>query len=197
METTIVFPSDTREMSEKDMTQITPYSITHSTTRRFRPLNLIVAMAGNGAIGRGGDLLWHLRGDMRHFKELTMGHPVIMGRNTWLSLPKGALPGRRNIVLSRTPGFAPDGAEVAGSLEEALDMCDEGVVPFIIGGAHVYAAALPWVTAMYLTLVDDAPEDADTFFPEFDRAEWNIAETSDSIAEPGAPSYRFQTLSRK
>lgn len=197
MESTIILPSDPREITDKDLSQIHPFSVSNASTRRGKPLSLVVAMAANRAIGRGGDLLWHLRGDLRYFKELTLGHPVIMGRRTWESLPKGALPGRRNIVLSHDASFVPEGAERVGSLAEAIGLCESGPEPFIIGGATVYAEALPLVTTMYLTLVDDSPADADTFFPAYDASQWVETSRSETFSDVGSPAYRFITLCRR
>ena len=107
----------------------------------------IIAVVGNdNAIGRRGDLLWHLSEDLRHFKALTMGHPVIMGRKTWESLPKRPLPKRRNIVVTRNPEFVAEGAEVVSSLQEAFDLTvNEN--PFVMGGGEIYNQSLPFADA--------------------------------------------------
>lgn len=137
-------------------------------------ISLIVAMSPNHAIGYCGSLPWHLPEDLAHFKQLTMGHTIIMGRHTYESLPHGALPGRRNIVLSRKPTFVPNDCEVYGSLEDALAECSTSDETFIIGGAEVYSAALPLANKLYITLVDDNPSLADTFFPHFNPKDWAI-----------------------
>lgn len=162
------------------------------------PLHIIVARSRDGAIGRDGDLIWHLREDLRHFKDLTMGHAIVMGRRTWESLPKGALPGRTNIVVSRDPAFHAEGAHVFSSLEEALAAAREAdPEPFIIGGGTVYAAALPLATHIHLTEVDTECPGADTFFPEPEPSQWQVVDTTEW--HPGSPSglrYRFVELAR-
>lgn len=136
-------------------------------------LTLIVAVARHGAIGRGNGLLWHEPQDQRHFRAATLGCPVIMGRKTWDSLPPRfrPLPGRRNIVLSRNPGWHADGAEVAAGLDQALARLagSPGVERiFVIGGAQLYAQALPLADELLLTEID-AEFEADSFFPAWDR----------------------------
>lgn len=134
-------------------------------------ISIVVAIAENGAIGYKNDLLWHLPADLKRFKEMTTGHSIIMGSRTFRSLPKGALPNRRNIVLSRTQQDFP-GAEWAASPEEALELVGEEAEAFVIGGAQVYEQMLPYTDKIYLTRVHaDFPE-ADTFFPELDMSEW-------------------------
>lgn len=134
-------------------------------------LNIIVCIARNRAIGRDNRLLYHLRADLKQFKALTTGHTVIMGRRTFESLPKGALPQRRNIVLTRKD-LTFEGTETYHSLDEALQHCTPEEEVFIIGGASVYEEALPKARRLYLTEVDDVPADADTFFPEYMRNRW-------------------------
>ncbi|WIM91424.1 dihydrofolate reductase [Porphyromonas gingivalis] len=134
-------------------------------------ISIVVAIAENGAIGYKNDLLWHLPADLKRFKEMTTGHSIIMGSRTFRSLPKGALPNRRNIVLSRTQQDFP-GAEWAASPEVALELVGEEAEAFVIGGAQVYEQMLPFTDKIYLTRVHaDFPE-ADTFFPELDMSEW-------------------------
>ena len=126
----------------------------------------VVAVSKNGVIGRGGGLPWHISSDLKRFKAITMGKPIIMGRKTWESLPKRPLPGRHNIVLTRQKGYLAEGATVAGSVEEALagprrERSDEIAV---IGGAEIFTMFLPAVERIYLTEVDlDA--DGETLFP--------------------------------
>lgn len=136
---------------------------------------LIAAVAQNGAIGNGNKLIYWLPNDLKRFKQLTTGHTIIMGSNTFRSLPKGALPNRRNIVLSRKEAEFP-GAEKFTSLERALDSCREEDIVFIIGGEMLYKSALPLSDILYLTEVEDTPEEADAFFPTFDKKEWQIRE---------------------
>lgn len=159
-------------------------------------LSIIVAVDREGGIGRAGDLLYHISADLRRFKQLTMGHPVIMGRRTFESLPKGALPGRRNIVISRNAAYTAPGIEVAGSLGEALAMTAGAGEAFVIGGASIYAEAMPVAARIYLTEVDAAAE-ADTYFPPIGN-EWHRTDESATETDPRSGiSYRFVTLSRE
>lgn len=137
-------------------------------------ISIIAAMSPNRAIGFKGRLPWSIPEDLAHFKRLTMGHTIIMGRHTYESLPHGALPGRRNVILSRSQDFAPVGCEVYESFAEALAHCDKSDETFIIGGSEVYRTALPFADKLYITLVDDNPEAADTFFPQFNQSCWTI-----------------------
>jgi dihydrofolate reductase len=137
-------------------------------------ISLILARADNGVIGANGALPWRLPGDMRHFKALTMGKPCIMGRKTWDSLPKKPLPGRSNIVVTRDAWFKADGAVVAHSFDEALAMA-RGENPgeiMVIGGAQIYAAAIPLAERVYLTEVHVAAT-GDTFFAPFAAGVWH------------------------
>ena len=134
-------------------------------------ITIIAAVAKNRAIGYENNLIYHLHADMKRFKALTTNHTIIMGRRTFESLPKGALPNRRNIVLSRSQSaFA--GCECYTSLQNALQHCDENEDIYIIGGASVYQEALPLADRLCLTEVDDTPEKADTFFPSYD--DWKL-----------------------
>jgi len=135
-------------------------------------LELIAAIAANGVIGRNGQLAWHLPDDLRHFKQLTMGHPILMGRRTYESIGR-PLPGRRTIVISTTLDAPPHpNVALARSLDDALSLTADVVGPvFVIGGAVLYAAALPRANVLYLTELD-APVDGDVFFPSFDRTQW-------------------------
>ena len=135
---------------------------------------IIAAVAENGAIGKDGDIPWHIPEDLEHFKQKTTGHPVIMGRKTYESLPENfrPLPDRTNIVLTRSD-MDEEGIRVVRSLEEAYSIAEElDDKPFIIGGASVYKQALSEADKMILTEVKKEV-DGDTFFPEFDREEWN------------------------
>lgn len=133
-------------------------------------LVLVAAVARNGAIGRDNDLLWREPADQRHFRQLTLGTPVIMGRRTWESLPARfrPLPGRRNIVVSRDAGYAAPGAEVVPSLDAALALVEDAPRACVIGGAQLYALALPRADVLELTEID-AELEGDTFFPAWDR----------------------------
>jgi dihydrofolate reductase len=130
-------------------------------------ISLIAAVARNGGIGRGNDLVWRESEDLQRFKRLTLGHPIIMGRRNWDSIGR-PLPGRRSIVLSRNTGWQAAGAERAASLDEALRLAGDVPQVFVIGGAEVYAAALPRADELLLTEID-AEFPADTFFPAWQR----------------------------
>ena len=154
-----------------------------STSAAAPPIYLIAAVAQNGVIGAGGKLPWHLPEDLKHFKQLTLGHPVIMGRRTWESLGK-ALPGRQNIVVSRTPGYAAPGAAVASSLEAALALCAGKPMVFVIGGERLFAESLGLAAGLVLTEILRDYE-GDTWFPPFDRAEWREAQREAHTAADG------------
>ena len=160
-------------------------------------LTIICAVARNRAIGFQNRLLYHLRADLQRFKALTTGHTIIMGRRTFESLPKGALPNRRNIVLSHQPGLTCPGAEVFPSLQEALQACAVDEEVFVIGGYSVYRDALPLADRLCLTEIDDVPAEADTFFPEYDAAEWQsvAAESHPADAQNERP-YTFADYHR-
>ena len=146
-------------------------------------LSLIVAVSQNMVIGNGGDLPWHIHGDMKRFKQLTMGHTVIMGRRTWLSLPKRPLAGRRNIVLTHDTAFQPDGAEVAHSVAQLLKMVQHDDQPFIIGGATVYNQLMPFVNRLYVTWVYRDFE-GDTTFPAIDPSRFMQVGDTDLHTDP-------------
>ena len=130
-------------------------------------LSIICALTQNSAIGNKGGLLYYLPADLKHFKNLTTGHTIVMGRKTFESLPKGALPNRRNVVLSRT-ATELEGCDCYTSLQEALAHCAKDEDIYIIGGASVYEQALPIADRLCLTEIHDTPADADAFFPEYD-----------------------------
>ncbi len=134
-------------------------------------ISIIVAIAENRAIGKNNDLLWHIPADLKRFKLITSGHPVIMGKRTWESLPRRPLPNRRNIVITDIPGEVIDGCEMAYSITEAVAKCNPGEENFIIGGASVYRQFLPLANRLYLTFVKKSFE-ADVFFPEIDFSQW-------------------------
>jgi dihydrofolate reductase len=160
-------------------------------------LSLIIARADNGVIGSKGKLPWRLPADLKYFKAMTLGKPIIMGRKTWCSLGR-PLPGRQNIVLTRQPGFAAAGASVAASLDEALALAQEGGDErevMVIGGAEIYHLALARADRVYLTEVHARPP-GDTCFPAFDATEWREAARRDHGAEQDRPAYSFVTLER-
>jgi dihydrofolate reductase len=147
-------------------------------------LSLVVAYARNGVIGRDGGLPWHLPTDLKHFRELTGGGTVLMGRRTWGSIPEKfrPLPGRRNLVLSRDAGFAAPGASVFGTLDEALAAC--GGDCFVIGGGATYLETLPLAGEVWATEID-ADVEGDTVFPALDAASWSLADSLPPVAENG------------
>lgn len=155
---------------------------------------LVVAVADNGVIGNAGTMPWHLPADLRHFKALTTGKPMVMGRKTFESLP-GLLPGRRHIVLTRDVNWAEDGAEVVRSPEEALAAANASHVA-VIGGAEIYALFLPLADRIEWTEVHASPH-GDTLFPGFDRGAWHEASREHHGAEGRAPGFDFVTLLRK
>jgi dihydrofolate reductase len=134
-------------------------------------ITLIAAVAKNRAIGLRGDMPWHLPDELRHFKSVTLGKPVIMGRKTREAIGM-ALPGRQNIVVSRNPGFSAKGCGTATTLEQAIEMATASEV-MIIGGGELYRQAMPLAGRMFLTIVDCEPE-ADTWFPEWSESEWGL-----------------------
>lgn len=155
---------------------------------------IVVAYAANRTIGRDGQLPWRLPGDMRRFRELTSGHAVVMGRRTYESLPDAfrPLPRRRNLVLSRNPEYAPDGAEAFPDLDSAVEAC--GGECFVIGGAAVYREALRSADRIYATEVEQDFE-GDTSFPLLQDEEWRCAERGETIVENGIP-FAFVTYER-
>ena len=144
---------------------------------------LVAAVAANGVIGVDGRLPWHLPEDLKHFKRLTLGHPVIMGRKTWESLGK-ALPGRENIVVSSRPGYEAAGAAVANSLVGALALCAGEPVVFVIGGERLFAESLPLADGLVLTEIQ-RDYDGDTRFPAFERSQWRETQREAHTAEGG------------
>ena len=191
-------------------------------------ISIIACLARNGAIGYNNKLLYHIPEDMRRFKQLTTGHTIVMGRNTYLSLPHGALPHRRNIVVSSTflhastlaatlDSTSPfitngssinksleDGSMVCPSLTSALDLCrqmqEEEI--FVIGGSKLYQEALTWADCLYLTIVDDTPQQADAYFPYDQEQVLNLAQQGWVVENKpnlhtGDITYHFLTLRRK
>lgn len=134
-------------------------------------VNMVVAVSRNGVIGRDGGLPWHIPSDLKTFKAITMGHPIIMGRRTWDGLPRKPLPGRRNIVITRRSDFHPAGAEVAGSPSDALALCAGAAEVSVIGGGEIYRQFMDRADRIYLTEVD-LEVAGDTYFPEPPSAEW-------------------------
>jgi dihydrofolate reductase len=160
-------------------------------------ISLVLAMADNGVIGSNGRIPWRVPDDMRRFKALTMGRPVIMGRKTWDSLPRKPLTGRTNIVISGNPDFHPEGAVVTRSLGEALSKADGGESDeiMIIGGAEIYRAALSFAHRVHLTEVHDA-FDGDARMAKFDPAQWVESAREDHVAKDGL-RFSYVTLDRR
>jgi dihydrofolate reductase len=158
-------------------------------------INIVVAIAANNAIGKNNKLLWHLPKDLKHFKELTTGHTVIMGRKTYDSVGK-PLPNRRNIVVTRQ-NIQIDGCEVVNSLEAALELAKGEAELDIIGGAEIYKQVMPLTNYVYLTIVHQ-DFDADTFFPEIDYSKWQELNREDHEPdEKHAFPFSFITLKRR
>ncbi len=155
---------------------------------------LIAAVARDGGIGRDNRLLVRLPEDLAYFKRMTTGHPVVMGRRTWESVGR-ALPGRRNVVVTRDPAYAAPGAETAPSLEAALERLSDAASVFVIGGAALYAAALPVADELLLTEID-AEFDADTRFPPWDRDEFRQT-ARESRQAPDGLRYDFVRYQRR
>jgi dihydrofolate reductase len=162
----------------------------------FPALDLVVAVADNGVIGREQDLPWRQRADLRHFKALTLGHPVLMGRRTWESIGR-PLPGRLNLVLTGQRGLVLPGATVVDSLDSAVRAVGEAPTLFVIGGATLYELTLPMASVLHLTEVHAEPE-GDVCFPIWDRNEWIEAERADYPADgENDHPYSFVTYRRR
>lgn len=157
---------------------------------------VLAAVARNHVIGRDNQLAWHLPEDLQHFKGLTLGHTVLMGRKTWESLPARfrPLPGRRNIVVTRQAHYVADGADIAASLPSALALTSENDRVFVIGGAEIYEQALPLADAMELTEVDLEPE-GDAWFPAFSGGDWRETARQAGVSQNGI-AYAFVTYQR-
>ena len=159
-------------------------------------ISIIVAIAQNFAIGKNNELLFHLPNDLKRFKQITTGHPVIMGRNTLLSLPKGALPNRRNIVISDIPEEKFDRCEMVSSIEAAAAAVKDEQEAFIIGGGMIYRQFFPLAGKLYLTLVHQ-DFDADVYFPAIDYSEWDELFREDHSDDKNGFEYSYLDLKRK
>ena len=163
----------------------------------MKSIHAIVAIDENGAIGRQGDLLCHLPADMKHFKEETMGHSIVMGRKTFESFPRRPLPGRQNIVITRNDMWQYPGVTVVHNLEEAIAVAETDTV-FIIGGAQVYEQALPLVDVLHLTRIHARWASADVFFPPVDMDQWLEVELEHHESDHrNAYEFDFITLKRR
>ena len=159
-------------------------------SKSSKEITLIAATSENNALGKDNQLIWHLSEDLKRFKRLTQGHAVVMGRKTFESLPK-ALPNRKNIILTRNKEFQAEGAWVAHTVEEALNLTDGDEQPFVIGGGEIYSLLLPFADKIELTRVHDTFE-ADTFFPEINLQNWDLIKEEkhfSSVDQPYAYSY--------
>jgi len=157
-------------------------------------ITLIAAMGKNRAIGLNGRMPWHLPAELQHFKQVTMGKAIVMGRKTWQSIGR-PLPGRQNIVISRNSDFIATGANVVGSLEAALEISETEEI-MVIGGGQLYALALPYARRMILTLIDIEPE-ADTWFPEWNSGQWEpIEERNFEADDTSGLAYRIVEFAR-
>lgn len=150
-------------------------------------ISMIAAVGRNLELGKGNDLIWHFKEDMKFFKETTTGSSVIMGRKTFESLPK-ALPNRKNIVITNNRDYVADGGYVVNSIEKALELAGDNA--FILGGGNIYSQFLPLADKIYLTEIDDECADADTYFPQFDKNDY----TADFIAEYEVNDIRFKHI---
>jgi dihydrofolate reductase len=163
----------------------------------MKSVHAIVAVATDWAIGRQGDLLCHLPADMKHFKEVTMGHSIIMGRKTFESFPRRPLPGRQNIVITRNANWQYPGVTVVHSLDEAIASAETDIV-FIIGGAQVYEQALPRVDVLHLTLIHARWASADAFFPALNMDQWQeVSREHHESDHRNAYEFDFITLKRR
>ena len=159
-------------------------------------ISIIVAIAQNFAIGKNNDLLFHLPNDLQRFKQITTGHPVIMGRNTFLSLPKGALSNRRNVVITDNPDEKFDRCEMVFSIDEAVEVVENESEAFIIGGGAIYRQFFPLAQKLYLTLVHQ-DFDADIYFPAIDYSEWEVMAREDLFDQKNGFNYSNLDLKRK
>lgn len=163
----------------------------------MKPISMIVAIAENNAIGKDNQLLWHLPEDMKLFKKITEGHKIIMGKNTYYSLPKRPLPKRINIILTDKPGEQIDDCVMTYSIEDVISICDTDKENFIIGGGSVYRQFLPIAQTLYITKVHESFE-ADIFFPPIDPVIWEVISIENHLKDDKHPyDYSFVTYKRK
>lgn len=158
-------------------------------------LSIVVAVGKNNIIGKENGLLWHLPNDLKHFRKITEGHTIIMGRKTFESIGR-VLPNRRHIVLTRSSDFQVEGVEKASSIEEVLKLVENEEEAFVIGGGEIYRQFLPLVQCIYMTEVD-IEKDADVFFPAIDSLEWKVVEEEPGVLdERNTIPHRFLILER-
>jgi len=162
-----------------------------------KDISIIVAIAANQAIGKDNNLLWHISADLKYFKRITQGNPVVMGKRTYFSLPTRPLPNRMNMVLTDIPGETIDGCVMAYSIEDAIAKMPVDKENFIIGGGSIYAQFLPKANRLYITRVFKEFE-ADTFFPEIPENEWELISEEKIIGDPQNDfDYTFEIYKRK
>lgn len=162
-----------------------------------KQISIIVAIAEDYGIGKDNKLLWHISDDLKHFKQITSGHTVVMGKNTFESLPIKPLPKRKNIVITDVPDEVIDGCEMAYSINEAVEKMDSDAENFIMGGASIYRQFFGLADKLYITHVFTKP-DADTFFPEIKETDWELIDKSEEFVDPkNGLSFVFMNYSRK
>jgi len=162
-----------------------------------KQISIIVAIAEDNGIGKDNQLLWHLSDDLKHFKAITSGHTVVMGKNTYESLPFKPLPKRKNIVITDVAGEIIDSCEMAYSIEEAIDKMDADSENFVIGGASIYRQFFNIADKLYITKVLSKPE-ADTFFPKIKDTEWSLQDVSETFTDnSNGLSFMFLEFLRK
>ncbi len=166
-----------------------------STSTPGTRVSLIAALARNRVIGRDNSLVWHIPADLAHFKKITHGHPVVMGRKTWDSIGR-PLPGRRNLVVTRQEAWNAQGAEPVASLQEALSLCVEAPEVFVIGGAQIYEQALPLAHRLWLTEIDAEPQ-GDAWFPAWPRDRFEQISREHHEAQAGIPAFDFVLYERR
>lgn len=161
-------------------------------------LSMIVAIDQNNGIGKGDDQLAYISADLKRFKALTTGHTILMGRKTFEALPKGALPNRRNVIITRQEDFSAEGADVVGSLEQALSICKNDEKVFVIGGGEIYTTFLPQSDELYITEIHHSFSEATVFFPKINMNEWTVTEEEGPfIDEKTSLNYSYKNLQRK
>lgn len=159
---------------------------------------MIVAIDQNNGIGKGDDQLAYISADLKRFKALTTGHSILMGRKTFEALPNGALPNRRNVVITRQVAYQALGAEVVHTLEDALTLCNSDEKVFVIGGGEIYKTFLPATQELFLTIIEHRFDEATVFFPEINREEWLVInEEGPFVDEKTQLTYSYQNLKRR
>lgn len=146
-------------------------------------ISMIVAVDENFAIGRSGDQLAYISADLRHFKQLTTNHTIIMGRRTSDALPKGILPNRRNIIITRQANWQCNGAEIVHSVDEAVQLCKNDEETFVIGGGELYKQFLPIANTLYITRIEYSFDNVDTYFPKIEPQDWQLVDRSETMAD--------------